>query len=422
MSAISFAVEAVDGQARVGVLRTPHGAIATPAFAVVGTRAAVKALSPDDLRAAGVEVVLANTYHLYLRPGADIVRRLGGLHRFMAWDGPIITDSGGFQAFSLGFGLEHGVGKIASMFPEETGGGHTGGRPSDRGASERPADRPGRKKLAEVDDGGVTFVSHLDGSRHRLTPETSIAVQEALGADIILAFDECTSPLHDHAYTRRALERTHRWARRCLDARTRGDQALYGIVQGGAYRDLREESARFIGGLPFEGFAIGGSLGRSKADMHRVLEWSVPLLPPERSRHLLGIGDIEDLLACVARGIDTFDCVAPTRLARNGALLVSPAAGGSPANRFRLNIRNARHALDGGPVDPACRCATCRGGYSRAYLRHLFQTGELLAYRLATLHNVTFVMDLMDRVRQAIRAGRLEELSREYLAGAHRPA
>lgn len=402
MGAITFAVEAQDGRARAGRLKTPHGEIATPAFAVVGTRAAVKALSPADLRAAGAEAVLANTYHLYLRPGADVVRRLGGLHRFMSWDGPLITDSGGFQAFSLGFGLEHGVGKIASIFP---------GAEAETG---RAANRPGRRMLARVDDDGVTFTSHLDGSVHRLTPEKSIAVQEALGADIILAFDECTSPLHDRAYTRRAMERTHRWARRCLEARTRSDQALYGIVQGGAYRDLRMESALYIGALPFDGLAIGGSLGRSKDDMHRVLEWSIPLLPPGLPRHLLGIGDVEDVFACVARGVDTFDCVAPTRLARNGALLVSREAGGSPANRFRLNIRNARYALDEGPVDPSCGCETCRG-FSRAYLRHLFQAGELLAYRLATLHNVTFMMSLLRRVRQAVVEGWLAELEREVL-------
>lgn len=403
----SFRITAADGRARAGVIATAHGEIPTPAFAPVGTQATVKALGPDDLKATGCRLILANTYHLHLRPGAGLVRELGGLHRFMGWDGPIMTDSGGFQAFSLGFGLEHGVGKIASIFPGDAAcqsppGGGRGGR---------------RRRLAEVDDDGVTFVSHLDGSRQRLTPEISIGIQELLGADIILAFDECTSPLHDYAYTRLALGRTHRWALRCLAAHRSG-QALYGIVQGGAYRDLREESARFIGSLPFAGFAVGGSLGRSKEDMYRVLDWTVPLLPEERPRHLLGIGDVDDIFAAVARGIDTFDCVGPTRLARNGALLVCPAAGGTPANRFRLNIRNAAFARDEGPVDPGCRCYTCRS-FTRAYLRHLFRAGELLAYRLASIHNITFMMDLMAQIREAVASGRLAELERDWL---RRPA
>lgn len=400
MARLTFTIEARHGRARAGTLSTPHGDIPTPAFAAVGTQACVKALAPDDLRAAGVDVVLANTYHLYLRPGAETVGRLGGLARFMSWHGPTMTDSGGFQVFSLGFGLEHGVGKIASLFPGEAG-------------CRVLPERPRGERLTRVDDDGVTFVSHLDGSRHRFTPEFSIRVQETLGADVILAFDECTSPLHDHAYTREALGRTHRWAVRCLEAR-RTDQALYGIVQGGAYPDLRAESARFVGGLPFDGFAIGGSLGRSKADMLRVLDWTLPLLPEERPRHLLGIGDVEDLFEGVARGIDTFDCVSPARLARNGALLLRPGAGGGPRNRFRLNIRNAAHAHDGGPVDPGCRCTTCRT-FSRAYLRHLFKAGELLAFRLATLHNLTVVMDLMRDIRAAVRAGELEALRREWL-------
>ncbi len=400
----SFQILAGDSAARVGVIATPHGEIPTPAFVPVGTQATVKALAPDDLRAVGCSLILANTYHLHLRPGAETVRDLGGLHRFMGWDGPIMTDSGGFQAFSLGFGIEHGVGKIASIFPGE------------EAACESPSGhvrRGERRKLATVDEDGVTFVSHLDGSRQRLTPETSIKVQEMLGADIILAFDECTSPLHDHEYTRLALGRTHRWALRCLAAHSTG-QAMYGIVQGGAYRDLREESARFVGGLPFAGFAVGGSLGRSKEDMHRVLEWTVPLLPEERPRHLLGIGDVDDIFAAVGRGIDTFDCVGPTRLARNGVLLVGPEAGGTPANRFRLNIKNAAFARDERPVDHRCRCYTCRS-FSRAYLRHLFRVGELLAYRLASIHNVAFMMDLMARIREAIAAGRLRELRREWL-------
>lgn len=419
MGRLSFTVVARQGMARTGVIRTPHGDIHTPAFAVVGTQASVKAVPPRDLIETGVQVVLCNTYHLYLRPGPEVVQDMGGLHRFMGWNGPVMTDSGGFQVFSLGFGLEHGVGKIASIFPEEAG---VPGEAGPGAAAAPQLATPGsatpaepavrREKLVTVDDDGATFISHLDGSRHRLTPEKSIRIQEMLGADIILAFDECTSPLHDHEYTARALERTHQWALRCLDAR-RTEQALYGIVQGGAYRDLREESALFISSLPFDGIAIGGSLGRSKEDMHRVLEWTVPLLPDGKPRHLLGIGDVEDIFACVERGIDTFDCVGPTRLARNAALLVGPAAGGSPANRFRLHIKNAVFARDDGPVEAGCPCYTCRH-FSRAYLRHLFRAGELLAYHLATVHNLSFMSRLMERVRQAVASGSLDALRREF--------
>ncbi len=376
--------------ARVGVIATPHGPIPTPALIVVGTQATVKSLTPDELRELGVSAVLANTYHLYLRPGHEVVAALGGLHRFMAWDGPIMTDSGGFQVFSLGFGLEHGVGKIAKIFPgEET----------------RPVRTPVRPRLVTVDDDGATFTSHLDGSSHRFTPEKSIAIQEALGADIILCFDECTSPLATYEYTRQALERTHRWARRCLDARTRSDQALYGIVQGGEYRDLREASARFIGSLPFDGVAIGGSLGKSKEDMHRILEWTVPLLPPAWPRHLLGIGEPEDFFTCIARGIDTFDCVAPTRLARHGGLYTRWG---------RLNIRNARYRFDPDPIEPDCPCYTCRH-FSRAYLRHLFVAEELLAYRLASLHNLSFMLRLVQQIRESLRQGTFFDLQAEFL-------
>ncbi len=380
LSPLSFAIEArlPGAGGRAGRLTLPHGTVETPAFMVVGTQASVKSLTPEEVRRLGAQMVLGNAYHLYLRPGADRVAEFGGLHQFMGWDGPILTDSGGFQVFSLGFALEHGVGKIAGIFP---------------GDEARAPTRAQRPKLTRVDDDGVTFTSHLDGSTHRFTPELSIAIQEKLGADVIVTFDECTSPLHDETYTARALQRTHRWAERCLAARVRHhDQALFGIVQGGAYRALRERSARFFAGLPFPGYCIGGSLGKDKADMHAILDWTLPLLPEGRPRHLLGIGEPEDLFEAIERGIDLFDCVAPTRLARHGALYTADG---------RLNIKAARYAADRGPVEPGCDCYTC-ARFSRGYLRHLFATGELLAFRLASIHNLHFIVGLVRAIRASI--------------------
>jgi len=374
------------------VLHTPHGDVGTPALCPVATQATVKSLSPDELREVGSEIILANAYHLYLRPGADLVAEMGGLHRFMSWDGPMVTDSGGWQVFSLGFGREHGVGKIASLFPDEP--------------EAEPITRGQRPRLTRVDEDGVTFTSHIDGSTHRFTPEVSIGVQEKLGADLILGFDECTSPLHDERYTAQALERTHVWARRCLDARTRSDQGLLGIVQGGAYETLRRESAAFIGGLPFDGYAIGGSLGRSKDDMRSVLDWSLPALPVDKPRHLLGIGEPIDIFDGVERGIDTFDCVSPTRLARRGVLLTPDG---------RMNITAASYREDFVPIDEGCDCYTCKI-FTRAYLRHLFNAGELLAYRLATIHNLAFMLRLMRDIRMAIGRQELAAFRAEFEA------
>lgn len=396
------------GAARLGRLHTPHGVVETPAFVAVGTQATVKSLTPDDLREVGTQIIFANTYHLYLRPGADIVAEMGGLHRFMRWDGPIMTDSGGFQVFSLGASIEQGVGKVASIFPDE----------------DPNAPRPKRKptagqSLVKITEEGVHFRSHLDGSRHFFTPELSIQIQRKLGADIILAFDECTSPLHDEAYTRRAMERTHRWALRSLEAfRTSQPlhgypQALYGIVQGGAYHDLRVESARFIAEQPFDGIAIGGSLGRTKDDMRAVLDWTIPLLPDDKPRHLLGIGEIPDIFDAVARGVDTFDCVAPTRMARNAGILAR-TLDGKRLPKFRMNLRNARFKRDPRPLVEDCTCYTCRT-YSRAYLHHLFRANELLAYRLATIHNLHYLNDLMRHIRAAIQQGTLDELRHHWL-------
>lgn len=398
MAAVRLEIAATSRRARAGVLHTPHGSVATPFFCAVGTAASVKALTPAQLKDLGAEVLLANTYHLYLRPGHETIRRLGGLHAAMRWPGPLVTDSGGYQVFSLGWGLAHGVGKQVSMFPDE---------PGTRPASSSESAGGQKPRLMKVDDDGVTFASHIDGSRHRLTPELSIQVQEALGADVILAFDEPTSPLHDERYTAEAMERTHRWALRCLDARERSDQALYGIVQGGAFPDLRLASARFIGGLPFDGVAIGGSLGTSKQDMRDVLDWALPVLPEAWPRHMLGIGEPEDLFDCVAAGIDQFDCVAPTRLARHGVLYT---------HRGKVSIRKPRFREDPAPIEDGCTCYACATGFSRGYLRHLLLARELLAYTLASIHNLHFVLRLMRSMREAILADSLPQLRDAFLA------
>jgi len=396
MARVSFEAQYPDPRlpARLGRLVTPHGTLETPAFTVVGTQATVKGLLPAQVTQLGAQAVLCNTYHLYLRPGPDIVAAHGGLHGFMQWPGPMFTDSGGYQVFSLGSGMEQGIGKLVGTFPDE-----------DVSRGRRPAGAGSHGKLSRVDDDGVTFRSHVDGSTQRLTPERSIEIQEKLGADVILAFDEPTSPLDDEEYTRQAMGRTHRWAERCLSARRRPDQALYGVVQGGAYQVLREESAAFIAGLPFDGFAIGGSLGRSKQDMAKVLDWSAPSLPADRPRHMLGIGEPEDFFACVERGIDTFDCVAPTRLARHGVLYTATG---------RITITQARFREDRGPIDAGCACSTCRD-FTRAYLRHLFVADELLGYVLATIHNLHAILNLMARIRAAIAAGTLQALKADVL-------
>jgi len=395
MSKFSFKIIKKDKNswARLGEFETPHGKVKTPAFVTVGTQAAVKGLAPEEVKDIGAQIILANTYHLFLRPGDKIVKKMGGLHKFMNWGGPIMTDSGGFQVFSLGVSLEHGVGKIANIFPKETNCGHR------KSAN--------KKSLVKIDNRGVTFKSHLDGSTKRLTPEKSIEIQENLGADIILAFDECTSPLATKNYTKVALRRTHNWAIRCLKAKKRKDQALFGIVQGGEYKDLREESASFISSLPFEGFAIGGSLGKSKKDMHKVLEWTIPLLDENKPRHLLGIGEPEDLFEGIERGIDMFDCVIPTRLARNNTLLTK---------KGRMNIVNKKFITDKKPIEQGCGCYACRN-FSRAYLNHLFKANEILAGRLATIHNLYFILDLMKEIRKSIKNNQFHKFKKSFLRG-----
>jgi queuine tRNA-ribosyltransferase/7-cyano-7-deazaguanine tRNA-ribosyltransferase len=399
MSAISFSITSKSGRARTGVIHTQHGAIETPAFIPVGTKADVKMLDVSDLKSLNAPAVLANTYHLYLRPGPELIAKFGGVGKFMGWDGPTFTDSGGFQVFSLGYGLEHGVSKVSNIFPDE---------------EEARTNSPQKKKLMKVDEDGVSFVSHLDGSKHRFTAESSIGIQQKLGADMIFAFDECTSPLHDKKYTEKAMERTHKWAKRSVQAWTnREEQGLYSIIQGGAYKDLRIKSSEYICSLDTPGIAIGGSLGKSKSDMYDILDWTLPVLPDNRPRHLLGIGEIEDLFGATARGIDTFDCVSPTRIARNGSVYVSPENSGGPKNKFNINIRSQRYASDSKSLDPGCKCFTCQT-HSRAYIRHLFASGELLAMRLCTIHNLHFVLSLMSEMRQAIKKDSLPALAKKW--------
>jgi queuine tRNA-ribosyltransferase len=363
-----FDLVGVDGAARAGVFHTPHGGLVTPVFAPVGTAATVKALTPAQLKELGASLVLANTYHLYLRPGDELVRELGGLHQFMQWDGPLLTDSGGFQVFSLS----------------------------------------GTRK---IDGDGVTFKSHIDGSTHRFTPGKSVAIQENLGADIIMAFDECPPPL-DRDTIRGALDRTHAWAARCLTAKTRPDQALFGIVQGGVISDLRLESAHFLTGLDFPGYGIGGlAVGESKEQMHAVLEALHPALPAGRPRYLMGVGSPEDLVNGVKRGVDIFDCVLPTRVARNGAALTRTG---------RLNMKNAPYARDTRPIEDGCTCYCCTH-FTRAYVRHLVVSGEILAATLLTLHNVHLLLTLMREMRAAILNGTFDAYAAAFLSAYPAP-
>jgi queuine tRNA-ribosyltransferase len=363
----------------------------TPVFIPLATKATVKSLLPQDLEEMGIQMLLANTYHLHLRPGEETIARLGGLHAFMGWKGALMTDSGGFQVFSLGHGY---------VADEIKGKG-------------RPAGGQGQSQVVRITEEGVTFASYIDGSRQQLTPESCIDIQHKLGSDIAVVLDECT-PYHvTYEYTRASLERTHRWAQRCLTAHqalpSQPKPSLFGIVQGGVYQELREASARFLTRLPFDGFCIGGSLGKDKEEMQRVVGWVTPLLPEDSPRHLLGIGEIDDLLAGVEQGIDMFDCAMPTRLARHGTLLVS-----EPQRRWRIAIANAEYALDTGPVEPGCPCPTCQG-FSRAYLHYLFRNQEITGIRLATLHNVYYIHRLMGEVRRSILEDRFQEFKKSFL-------
>ena len=349
---------------RAGELLTPHGVVPTPVFLPVGSQATVKTLTPEDIKDIGLRMVLANTYHLYLRPGIDVIEKMGGLHRFMAWEGAMLTDSGGYQIFSLA-------------------------------------------PLCRVGDDGVTFRSHIDGSEHFITPELAIQYQEALGADVIMVLDEC--PAYDDSLEkmRKAVSRTHQWAERCQRAQKHGDQALYAIVQGGLFPELRHRSAKYLTSLDFPGYAIGGlSLGEPKKKTLAMIEETVSLLPEDKPRYLMGVGSPEDIVEGVARGVDIFDSALPTRVARNGALFTRLG---------RVNIRNAAYRQMEGPLDPECHCSTC-GTFSAAYLHHLFNSHELLAYRLATIHNLTFISRLVNEIRNAILDGTFSSFRDEFLA------
>lgn len=370
------------GKARVGQLKTAHGVIETPNFIPVGTLATVKAMPPRALEEIGIQIVLANTYHLMLRPGADLIEKMGGLHKFMNWDKPIMTDSGGFQVFSLGVALEHGVGKLLN----------------DEDSKSRP-------RLNQITEEGVIFQSHLDGSKHILTPEKSIKIQKQLGADLIVAFDDLESPKYSYEETLKSLELSERW-----ELRSKG--AFYGVTHGGVFEDLRIRSARFVD-KHFEGIALGGA-HKDKKTLYQVVNWTVDNVSDDKPRHLLGIGEVEDLIECSEKGVDLFDCVAPMRRARNGSLYISKKSGGNRKNNFTLNISQSRFTKDSGPIDISCECYTCKN-FSKAYLRHLYMSKELLYHYLATHHNIYFINNLMQKIREAIYENNFPDLKTNWL-------
>jgi len=360
-------------RARAGIIRTEHGDIETPIFMPVGTQAVVKTLDSEDLEKINAQIILGNTYHLHLRSGENLIAEIGGLHKFMNWNKPILTDSGGFQVFSLG------------------------------------------KSLVKIDDDGVSFRSHIDGSKHRFTPESAIEIQNKLGADIIMAFDECTPDDAPYEYAREALNRTHDWAKRCLDFHQKNKknekQFLFGIIQGAKHKDLREESARFISSLDFNGIAIGGeSIGYNMEATKEIMDWVVPIIPEDKPRYTMGVGlDPADLLQVVESGADMFDCVAPTRLARHGVLFISDKAD----CKHRLNITNAKYTKDASPIDKKCECPICLK-YTRAYIHHLFLADEMTGMRLASIHNLYFMLDLMRKTRQAILEDNFMEFKKKW--------
>ncbi len=385
---------------RAGKITTPHGDIETPAYVIVGTKATVKSLTPEMLNEIGAQVVLANTYHLYLEPGSDLISKAGGFAKFMNWRGPTMTDSGGFQVFSLGAAFGQHVSKVAkagddNKKPEDGGTGNSG-------------------KLAKIDEDGVTFRSHINGSEHRFTPEISMDIQWKLGADMIFAFDECTSPQATYEYQKSAMDRTHRWALRSLEAHEKLDpenvQALFAVVQGGRHEDLRKESAETLAhmktadGAGFDGFGIGGSF--DKDDIGTAVAWVNESLPEEKPRHLLGIGDPLDILGAVENGCDLFDCVAPTRIARNGTLYT---------HKGTIHILNAEYRNNFGKIDEACECYTCKN-YTVAYVAHLYRTKEILANTLGSIHNLYFIVNFVKEIRKSIIEDTFEDFKKNFIS------
>jgi queuine tRNA-ribosyltransferase len=389
--------------ARAGIIETDHGIIQTPAFITVGTKATVKSLSPEQVKDLGAQAVLANTYHIYLQPGDDIVKKSGGLHKFMNWNGPTFTDSGGFQAFSLGAGLGKKVSKVSKQNDNNEV------IDNDEVLSEQEL----FALKAKVTEDGVEFKSIIDGSTHIFTPERSMEIQHNIGADIIFAFDECTSPHASYEYQKQAMDRTHRWAERSLDfhkqAKVKGNtyasQALFGIVQGGRYKDLRKQSAEIIGSMDFPGFGIGGSF--DKEDMHNAVGWVNSYLPKDKPKHLLGIGEPIDMILAIEKGVDTFDCVAPTRIARNGGIYTK---------KGRINILNSEFKQDFSPIEKHCECYTCKN-YTKAYIAHLFRAKEMFAATLASIHNLYFVTNLVKGARQAILNDSFNKYKEDFIKG-----
>ncbi len=365
-------------KARIGILKTPHGEIETPSFVGVATQAVVKTLTSKEVEETKAQILIANTFHLHLKPGEKYLKKAGGIHTFMNWDRPLMTDSGGFQVFSLGFGRDHGVGKIL------------------KGKTDLKVTTSKKPKNVKITEDGVFFRSPKDGQKLFIGPRESIAIQESIGADIMFAFDECTSPVADYYYTKQSLEKTHKWAQICLESK-KTNQALYGIVQGGKFEDLRTESAKYIGSLPFDGFGIGGEFGDEKHTMADMLSFTLPHLPEAKPIHLLGIGHLEDIPEIMKSGIDTFDCIVPTHYARHGVAFTSEG---------RLDMKKSKFLDDNSPLDKKCPCSTCVN-YKRDYITHLFRADEITGLRLLTFHNLYFFNSYVEKIRMDIKKGLL---------------
>ena len=380
-------------KARAVIIKTPHGEIETPMFVPVGTQASVKSLDPKQLHDLGAQVVLANTYHLHLRPGEDIIKKFGGLAKFMSWSGPTMTDSGGFQVFSLGVGKEGGGVKFLR---EEV-------------KYQEPEDA--HPRLNKITEEGATFQSHIDGSTHKLTPESSIEIQEKLGADLIIALDDLESPRYSYEETKKSLEMTYHWELRSKKAHRRKDQLLYGVTHGGPFKDLRIQSAKFVD-KNFEAIGMGGA-HLNKSNLYDVVDWTTDIVSEEKPRHLLGIGEVDDIFESIERGVDTFDCVIPTRIGRTGFFFISPPLG-NIKNRFRTDIDKPQFAKDQKPLDPNCSCYPCQN-FTRGYIHHLFRCRELLSYTLLSLHNVYFLVNLAKQIRTAILNENFQSLKKKWL-------